>query len=595
MKLHTLGVLDQARSQVIVGAREQIRNPKIVVPILEATVPPEVPLAHHQIPIEISIAQNQNIQTSIKSGLQFFKSQYARSSISSGIKREYSNARTPQQNGVAKRKNRTLIEAARTMLSDSLLPVTFWAEAVNTDCYVLNRALVTKTHNKTPYELLNGRSPRLDFIRPFGYHVTILNTLDPLGKFKGTQDNVDAGKEVSDQHYIVFPLWSSISSTYKSLDDKPADDNPKDDTADALRKEFEQGCIDKKGVTQAGSTNSFNTVSNPDNAASKSGTFSAGGPSAPHPDAFIPANTLLHVDQDDFENLIWRKLLNYKVHIDHPKDQILRDPKSAVQIRGMAKKSSRAHALVSYIHKQRRTNHKDYENCLFACFLSQKEPKKVSQALDDESWVEVMQEELLQFILQKVWRLVDLPYGKKAIGTKWVKQSEEGIIISHDKYVVEILKKFDFSSVKAASTPIETQKPLVKDEYKRQTIVATSTTESEYVDAAHCCGHVLWIQNQMLDYGFNFMNTKIYIDNESTIYPGTKKLHWGGADAQTRIETAFKRSSDPPLSTGHTVRSGEDRMEQETNLTDFVPTTPHDSPLLGGHTPRSDEGRPNLL
>ncbi|GJS02969.1 putative ribonuclease H-like domain-containing protein [Tanacetum coccineum] len=73
---------------------------------------------------------------------------------SKGIKREYSNARTPQQNGVAKRKNMTLIEAARTMLADSFLPNTFWTEAVSTACYVLNRVLVTKPPNKIPYELI---------------------------------------------------------------------------------------------------------------------------------------------------------------------------------------------------------------------------------------------------------------------------------------------------------------------------------------------------------------------------------------------------------------------------------------------------------
>ncbi|GJW66767.1 putative ribonuclease H-like domain-containing protein [Tanacetum coccineum] len=463
--------------------------------------------------------------------------------------------------------------------------------------------------------------------------------------------------------------------------------------------------------------------------------------------------------------------------------------------------SSEAHAFVSYVQKQRRTNHKDFHHCLFACFLSQHEPKKISEALEDESWVDAMQEELLQFEIQKVWILVDLPYGKKAIGTKWVyrnkkdergvvvrnkarlvaqghrqeegidydevfapvarleairiflafasymgfivyqmdvksaflygkideevyvsqppgfqdpkspqkvykvvkalyglhqaprawyatlstfllkngyrrgtidktlflkkdkhdiilvqvyvddiifgstkkswcdefealmksrfqmssmgeltfflglqvKQKLDGIFISQDKYVAEILKKFDFASVKTASTPIETQKPLVKDEeasdvdvhhyrsmigslmyvtasrpdimfavcacsrfqvtpktshmsavkrifrylkgkpklglwYPRESsfdlesysdsdyaganldrksttggcqsfkkVVATSTTEAEYVAAASCCGQVLWIQNQMLDYGFNFMNTKIYIDNESTI------------------------------------------------------------------------------
>ncbi|GJS41713.1 ribonuclease H-like domain-containing protein [Tanacetum coccineum] len=77
-----------------------------------------------------------------------------------GIKREYSNARTLQQNGVAERKNRTLIEAARTMLADSFLPNTFWAciESSSMLCYVLNRVLVTKPHNKTPYELLTGNS-----------------------------------------------------------------------------------------------------------------------------------------------------------------------------------------------------------------------------------------------------------------------------------------------------------------------------------------------------------------------------------------------------------------------------------------------------
>ncbi|GJS79261.1 retrovirus-related pol polyprotein from transposon TNT 1-94 [Tanacetum coccineum] len=72
------------------------------------------------------------------------------------IKREFSVARTPQQNGVAERKNKTLIEAPRTMLADSKLPTTFWAEAVNTACYVQNRVLVIKPHNKTPYELFLG-------------------------------------------------------------------------------------------------------------------------------------------------------------------------------------------------------------------------------------------------------------------------------------------------------------------------------------------------------------------------------------------------------------------------------------------------------
>ncbi|GJS43280.1 putative ribonuclease H-like domain-containing protein [Tanacetum coccineum] len=129
-----------------------------------------------------------------------------------------------------------------------------------------------------------------------------------------------------------------------------------------------------------------------------------------------------------------------KIHKDHLKDQILGDPKSAVQTRGKIQKDSSAQqALVSYISKQNRTNHKDHQNCLLACFLSQEEPKNISQALQDESWVEAMQEELLQFKLQKVWILVDLPSGKKAIGTKWVfknKRDERSIVVKNKARLV---------------------------------------------------------------------------------------------------------------------------------------------------------------
>ncbi|GKA95138.1 putative ribonuclease H-like domain-containing protein [Tanacetum coccineum] len=105
-----------------------------------------------------------------------------------GIKREFSIARTPQRNGVAERKNITLIEAARTMLVNSKLPTTFWVEAVSTACYVLNRVLIIKPHNKTPYELIYGRPLLINFMKPFGCPVTILNTRDHLGKFDGKAD-----------------------------------------------------------------------------------------------------------------------------------------------------------------------------------------------------------------------------------------------------------------------------------------------------------------------------------------------------------------------------------------------------------------------
>ncbi|GJS80397.1 putative ribonuclease H-like domain-containing protein [Tanacetum coccineum] len=277
---------------------------------------------------------------------------------------------------------------------------------------------------------------------------------------------------------------------------------------------------------------------------------------------------------------------------------------SVEKTRSSLKKITEAHALVSYIQAQQRSNHKDQQHCLFACFLSQSEPRKVSEALEDESWVEAMQEELLQFKLQQVWVLVDLPnarieairlflafasfmgfivyqmdvksaflygtideevyvsqppgfvdpdhptkvykvvkalYGLHQAPRAWyatlstflvkhgyrrgtidktlfirrnkkdimlvqvyvddiifgstnkswcdefealmqsrfqmssmgeltfflglqVKQNKEGIFISQDKYVAEILKKFDLVNVKAAITPMETKLPLTKDE-----------------------------------------------------------------------------------------------------------------------------------
>ncbi|GJY73056.1 putative ribonuclease H-like domain-containing protein [Tanacetum coccineum] len=218
-----------------------------------------------------------------------------------------------------------------------------------------------------------------------------------------------------------------------------------------------------------------------------------------------------------------------RIHSIHPTTQILGDPKSAVQTRSKVHKSSRAYAFVSYIQKQRRNNYKDLQHCLFACFLSQIEPKKISEALEDKSWVDAMQEELLQFKIQKmdvksaflygkideevyvsqppgfvdpkfpkkVHKVVKALYGLHQAPRAWyatlstfllksrykrgtinktlfikkdkndimlvqVKQKEDGIFISHDKYVAEILKKFDFASVKTASTPIKTQKSLTE-------------------------------------------------------------------------------------------------------------------------------------
>nr|GEU54676.1 putative ribonuclease H-like domain-containing protein [Tanacetum cinerariifolium] len=166
-----------------------------------------------------------------------------------GIKREFSVPRTPQQNGIAKRKNKTLIEAARTMLVDLLLPIPFWAGAVNTACCVHNRVLVTKPHNKTPYELLHGRTPSIgsghtwlfdidSLTRTMNYHpITAGNQTNPSA---GSQDKFAAEKaeEEIDQQYVLFPVWS-FGSTNPQNNDRDAAFDGKEHDFDAKKPESE--------------------------------------------------------------------------------------------------------------------------------------------------------------------------------------------------------------------------------------------------------------------------------------------------------------------------------------------------------------------
>ncbi|GJV37630.1 putative ribonuclease H-like domain-containing protein [Tanacetum coccineum] len=336
------------------------------------------------------------------------------------------------------------------------------AEAVNTACYVQNMVIVTKLHNKTPYELLLGRPPSISFIRPFGCPVTILNTLDPLGKFDGKADegflvgysinrnietNINAGQDghekASDHEYILLPLMlsnSPLSSSSQSIDKKDVDEEPgKGD--DDLSERNDQERIDRstKDVNTAGP--SINTASENINTGSPNINTASHIPNDSSmqslentdifDDVYDDREVGAEADLNNFETTInVSPIPTTRIYKDHPKDQIIGDINLATQTRRMTK-IFEEHAMVSYIKKQR-TNHKDYQNCLFAYFLSQIKPKKVLQALTDPRWIEVMQEELLQFKLQKVWTLVDLPKGKRAIGTKWVyrnKKDKRGIVV----------------------------------------------------------------------------------------------------------------------------------------------------------------------
>ncbi|GJW20226.1 putative ribonuclease H-like domain-containing protein [Tanacetum coccineum] len=434
-----------------------------------------------------------------------------------GIKREFSVSRTPQQNGVAKRKNRTLIEVARTMLADSLLPTVFRAEAVNTACYVLNRVLVTKPHNKTPYELIIGRPPSISFMRPCGCPVTILTTLYPLGKFvgkaeegflvgysvnskafrvfntqtrkveenlhvnflenkpnvvgqgpnwlfdidsltnsmnyqpvtagnqtnknagpqeangnTGLKQSVDAGqseeKNVSTQQYIVFPLWSSISLSYKSSDENDTiDDFASEPPVQKIASENEQALKnvldtmmdqEKEALEKSDAVRKEIEAYTPVYAASAPRTSNDAGPSSVSLGRSFP--------------------LNVNDLLDDPLMPDLEDT-TEVQNTGIFSSAFDDGDLDTYnspFADQVMGAEADFNNMEPSTV---QQPTKIAQALDDVIWVEAMQEELLQLEIQKVWTLVDLPYGKKAIGTKWVyrnKKDERGIVVRNKARMV---------------------------------------------------------------------------------------------------------------------------------------------------------------
>ncbi|GJW01357.1 putative ribonuclease H-like domain-containing protein [Tanacetum coccineum] len=630
-----------------------------------------------------------------------------------GIKREFSVARTPQQNGVAERKNRTLIEAARTMLADSKLPTTFWAEAVNTACYVQNRVLVIKPHNKTPYELFLGRKPALSFMRPFGCPVTILNTIDHLGKFDGKADEgFFVGYSTNSKAFRVFnsrtriveenlhvqfsentpniagsgPNWlfdidaltksmnykpviagnqSNGSADSKSSPDaglKPSRDNEKIVTEEP-GKEGGDSCNDQEKDDNINSTNNINTASDENNTNNVNVVSSIVDAASIEVNAVDPKSSIklpddpympelediVYSDNDedvgaeaDMNNLDAFMPIEEEVYVCQPPrfedpefpDRVYKVEKA---LYGLHQAPRAWYETFSTYLLANRFQRGTIDNTLFI--------KKVKGDIllvqiyvDDIIFGSTKKELWTEFekLMHKKFQMSSMGEITFFLGLQ-VMQKEDGIFISQDKYVDEILKKFGFSTVRIASTPIETSKPLLKDaeaedvnvhlyrsmigslmyltasrpnimfvvcacarfqvtpkvshlhamkrifrylkgqpklglwypkdspydleaysdndyvgasldrksttggcqflrsrliswQCKKQTIVVNSTTEAEYVAATNCRGQVLWIQNQMLDYGYKLMigmGWTYYLD-EIRVYSGNSIVSAAG-------------------------------------------------------------------
>nr|GEV90904.1 hypothetical protein [Tanacetum cinerariifolium] len=323
------------------------------------------------------------------------------------IKREFSVARTPQQNEVAKRKNKTLIEAARTMLADSLLHIPFWAEAVNTACYVQNMVLVTKPHNKTPYELLLENENDV-YVSANGNDKTGNKKHDEKSKRddKG-KTHVDLLTGVRDLR-AEFKAFSSNSTNRVNVISAP---------------------VNAIGLNLTNSTNTFNTASLSVNAVSLNFEIT-------RKYSFVDPSK--YPDDPDMPELEYIVYLDNKEHVGAEADfsnletNIFgRTQEEGIDYDEVFTPVARIEAIRLFL--------------TYASFMGFMELCKAFEKLMKDKFQMSSMGELTFFLgLQ-------------------LKQKNDGIFISQDKYVAEILKKFSFTHVKSASTPIETEKPLLKD------------------------------------------------------------------------------------------------------------------------------------
>nr|GEW15176.1 hypothetical protein [Tanacetum cinerariifolium] len=478
-----------------------------------------------------------------------------------GIKREFSNARTPQQNGVAERRNMTLIKAARTMLANAKLHVTFWAEAVNTACYVQNRVLVNKSQNKTPYKLFNGRTPALGFLKPFGCHVMILNTLDHLGKFKEKGDEefletkhiekgagpnwlFDIDTLTNSMNYVPVVSAGTTSTNFSGTKEAASQDVKKDVSSlryIALPNWFHEAHLESStsnaqdackadAPESSGNSNPTATSKNPSADQTETLTVETSMPtvSSPFPTACLDDSSQLSSDTNEVEadlsnmetNISASPTPTLRIHKDYPTSQIIgpvdtpvlknKKDERGIVIRNKARLVAQGHTQEEGI---------DYEEMdVKSAFLY--------GTIDEE--VYVMQPPGFQDLEfpARVYKVEKAMYGLHQAPRAWSANTpidkenpwrKDGT--GHPKLGLWYPKESPFDLVAYSDSDYggATQdrksttggcqflgRRLISWQCKKQTIMATSTTKAEYVAAASGCGQVLWIQNQLLDYGLAF-------------------------------------------------------------------------------------------
>src|SRR5438034_2119181 len=368
-----------------------------------------------------------------------------------GIKHEFSAPYTPQQNGVVERKNRTLIEAARTMLDEYKTSDQFWAEAVNTPCHAITRLYLHKILKKMAYELLTGNKPKVHYFRVFGSKCFILNKKSKSSKFAPKVDEGFMLGYGSNAHaYRVFNKTSGCVEIAKDVTfDESNGSQEQIDPSFAEKEELPCDAIKKLAI---GEVKHQEWKENEEKDGTRwSSAISAHSPEVPEKSPAVPEKSgssghsrLLRKEQaqdrlfQDADHAPMHKI-NDDQDEEHEEQSHDEEAQESIQ-RQQDVPHPRVHQSVQRDHpvdnilgsiQRGVTTHSRLANfCEFYSFVSSLEPLRVEQALEDLDWVIAMQEELNNFTRNEVWSIVERP-KQNVIGTKWVfhnKQDENGVV-----------------------------------------------------------------------------------------------------------------------------------------------------------------------
>ncbi|KAK1698125.1 hypothetical protein QYE76_014822 [Lolium multiflorum] len=375
-----------------------------------------------------------------------------------GIKHEFSAPYTPQQNGVVERKNRTIIEMARTMLSEFNSPHNFWGEAISTAVHYSNRLFLRPLHNKTPYELLTGNKPNVMYIRVFGCKCLVKNNKGKLGKFETrTIEGIFVGYAENSHAYRYYNRSTGtieVSCDVVFLEDNgsqveqvvPCVAGNDDDPSSAIKhmgighiRPMEVHSDDQGDGIEVSSSPQVEPSSTQVEPSSATQDVSS-TQDEPHPEEQEESPQPTEQDHDDDQETSSTHVQAQVVPHDQvlARDEFIDHEGTIRKIKAATRASDmKVDLVLGSISKgvvTRRHHALLMTYCQHHAFVSSFEPLKVHEALVDPDWVIAMQEELECFTRNEVWSLVERPKDHRinVIGTKWVfknKQDEDGIVI----------------------------------------------------------------------------------------------------------------------------------------------------------------------